>query len=161
MSELEVQDCDHDHRLQIIVPFKPGFAARLSFLLDIQIFSISCLLVDRIARIIQGPLAEVLLIALLHLDDETAPVLTFASDVKNHFAVFLAHPVVLRRNKVHILNLDIPQDNVQETDQHVLVRLRSEQSFEHEITQKFCILLSARQLLFVLIILFHNHEYFS
>ena len=49
---------------------------------------------------------------------------------------------MLRRDEININNLGIFENHVEKPDQHILVRLASEQPLEHEVTQQFRILLS-------------------
>ena len=47
------------------------------------------------------------------------------------------------RNKIDIDNLGIFEDHVEKPDQHIFIRLASEQPLEHEVAQELRILLSA------------------
>ena len=98
-------------------------------------------------RIIHRPLAEMLLVALLHLNNEGAPIGTLAGDIENHLSVLLAQPKMFSRDKIDVNDLHIFQKHVQEPDKHILVGLASKQPLKHKITQKLSKLLSSSLLL--------------
>ena len=122
MGESEIKNSDDSHWLKIVIPPEITLFNSLCLTLDVQVMSIASLFIDRISCVIQSPLLEILLVTLLHLDDERRTTLTFARNVKNNLPVILCHPVMLRRNKIHLDNLHILQNRIQKAYQHILVR---------------------------------------
>ena len=76
MLELEVQDCNNNHWLKVIVPLELAFIPVLSLLPYELFLGHPSLTVDGIGRVVQSTLPEMLLISLLHLNDEALSVLT-------------------------------------------------------------------------------------
>ena len=134
-------------RLQVIVPVELCISLALGLILDELVSGVPRLLVDGIGRIIQRPFPEVLLESLLHLDNEGLSVVTFSRDVEYDLPVLFRKTEVLVGDEVHRLDLLVLQNHVQEVLQDILVGLASEQSFEHEVTQQFGVLLPAFLLL--------------
>ena len=137
MFEAEVQYSHHDDRLQVVVPFELRIDLALGLILNVQVPCLSALLVDRIRGVVQRPLPEMPLHSLLHLDDERAAVPGLARDVEHHLPVLVRQSKVLSGNKVHIHDVAVLQQHVQETDQHILVRLTAEEPLEHEVAEQF------------------------
>ena len=157
MLELEVQQSHNNHRLQIVVPSEFLLSSSLNPPGFIQVPRLSTLCVDRIGCVVQGPFPEILLISLLHLDDEGPSIGAFTGNVKDHLSVFLGQAQVLSGYEVNALDLHILQDHVKKPDQHILVGLAAEHPLEHEVTQQVCVclLMAFRLLLFICI--FHAY----
>ena len=156
MLQPEVQYRHHYHRLKGEIPFEffdRQSLSRAVYLFTFVLFaSLAPLLQYRITRIIQRPLTEILLPGLLHLHDESASVTATAGQVKHRFPVLFRLTQMISLNKCHILDFNIFQHPVQEGYQYILVLLASENTLEHEVIQKVCIL-AASTLLFRLFLI--------
>ena len=150
MLELEVQQRHHNHRLQIVVPSEFLLSSSINSFRFIQVPRLSSLCVDRIGCVVQGPFPEILLISLLHLDDECPSIGAFTGNVKDHLSVFLGQAQMFGRDEINALDLHILQHHVKEPDQHILVGLAAEHPLEHEVAQQVCVrlFLASRLLLF-------------
>ena len=87
--------------------------------------------------IVERTVLEILLIGVLHLDDEFLVVLTFAIDVKYRLALGIDVPDVLVVEIFHVLyDLSAVEQAVQEVYQQLLVGSRAEDALETEIGQQ-------------------------
>ena len=149
MLKLKIQDGHNSHRSEIIIPVELNINMLGSSLLpQILVVSHTALLTDWIRGVVNCPLTEMLLITFLHLDDKCSSIHTTTGNIKDHLTIILSHSQMLCRDKIHILNLNILQKNIEKTNQHILVGFTSKQSLKHKITQKLCILLPSRSLHF-------------
>jgi len=108
---------------------------------DVFLTSLAPLLIDRITGVEDRTLAEMLLIASLHLDYQPAAVLAFARDVENTLAVFLGQTEMLCGYEINIHYLHIRKNHVEKSDEYILVGLAAEKPLEHEVALKLCELL--------------------
>ena len=116
--QVEVQQSNCIYMFKLEVPFCPLWS----------------LFTDRKSRIEQRTILEILLISILHLNDELFTTLIFAIYVKDGLALGKDITNVLTIQVLHILNdLKTIKQGIQEIDEQILVRLCSKNTLKTEI----------------------------
>ena len=116
--KLEVQDSDRVHGFQFVVPRSPS-----------SLFS------NRECCIIQAPVFEERLFALLHLHKELFPMLPLAVNVKHGLSVQFATAEVLCVQVCDVADnlLSAEKQRIEETDEQFLVHRSPKQLFETKV----------------------------
>jgi hypothetical protein len=117
VGEDEVQDADHVDILQVEVPVAAG-----------------CLFTDGVSGVENAAVFEIVLLGLLHFDDELLAIGVLAIDIEDGLAVCKACTKVL---VVEILDVDdflvTVEQGIEETDEQVFVHLCTEELLEAEV----------------------------
>ena len=101
----------------------------------VPLLTLHRLLTDGEGRVIDATVLEILLLSLLHLNDETAAVARHAVHIEHCAAVTVAFTEILCIQILNIQNLLLPpvEQRIQETDEQILVHLGTEQLLEAEV----------------------------
>ena len=116
--QVEVQQSNSIYMFKLEVPFCPLWS----------------LFTDRKSRIEQRTILEILLISILHLNDELFTTFIFAIYIKDGLALGKDITNVLTIQVLHILDdLKTIKQGIQEIDEQILVRLCSKNTLKTEI----------------------------
>ena len=144
-GECEVEHSHGIHLFQAVVP----------------VLTFGGLLPYGVGGVEERAVSEVLLFALLHLNDETPAIISEAIDIEDGPPVAVAVAEVLAVQVLHIsyLLLLVAKERVEETDEQVLVHRRAEQLLEPEVGAGIDVSLLARDgLCYGVIILLVAHR---
>ena len=105
--------------------------------LEVPVSTLGSLLLYRECRIIQRTVLEMLLVGVLHLDDELLALLILAVHVEDGLAVGVHIPHVLAVEEFHVLDdLLLSEKRVKEVDKKVFVGRSTKNALEAKVGQQ-------------------------